>query len=273
MKKSGPSVIIAFYNNIRFLKLVLAGFSRQSLKDFEIIIADDGSKDEVRKEVASISESYPFPVRHLWHEDLGWRKNIMLNKAIVQSESDYLIFIDADCIPHKHFIREHVRNRERNKILSGRRVNLSGEITETLTPEVVVSGYLDKNTMKWLYEGLKKKVTHAEKGLYLPWMTSYLTRKNFGLSGCNFSIYKDDIEMLNGFDERYMAPTVGEDTELEWRAGQAGIKIKSVRNLAIQYHLYHPKLSRENNNMAIFEDTKAKKYSRTPYGIIKDNAN
>ena len=76
--------------------------------------------------------------------------------------------------------------------------------------------------------------------------------------------------ILNGFDERYLAPTVGEDTELEWRAGMAGIKIKSVRNLAIQYHLYHRKLSRENDNWVIFEDTKSKGYFRTPYGIIKE---
>ncbi len=271
--KNHPAVIVAFYNNIRFLKLVLAGFTRQSTHDFKIIIADDGSGEEVTKEISTLSGNYPFPVEHLWQEDQGWRKNIMLNKAITQSGSDYLIFIDADCIPHKHFIKEHVRNRERKKILSGRRVNLSEEITENLTPDKVRSGYLEKHTLKWLMEGLKKKMSHAEKGLYMPWLTSYLSRKNFGLSGCNFSVYREDIEALNGFDERYLAPTVGEDTELEWRAGLAGITIKSVRNLAIQYHLYHPKLSRENNNMAIFEDTKSKGYYRTPYGIIKENAN
>ncbi len=265
------SIIAAFYNNIRFLELILAGFTRQTNLNFEFIVADDGSDENVRMKIEGIRENYPFPVRHVWHEKYGWQKNRIMNKATLESESDYLIFIDADCIPHRQFIHEHIRNREKNFILSGRRINLSSKISEYLTPELVRNGYLEKNILKWLYLGLTKEMTHAEKGVYLPWMTFYLTRKNKALLGCNFSMYKEDFLKLNGFDERYLAPTVGDDTEIEWRAVKAGMKIRSVRNLAIQYHLYHKLLSRENSNLAIFEDTKAKGYFRTPYGIVKES--
>ena len=77
------SVIAAFYNNINYLKLVLAGFERQTEKDFELIIADDGSREEVVKEIESIASNYSFLIKHTWHPDKGFRKNKILNQAIL----------------------------------------------------------------------------------------------------------------------------------------------------------------------------------------------
>jgi GT2 family glycosyltransferase len=91
--------------------------------------------------------------------------------------------------------------------------------------------------------------------------------------GANFSIFRDDLYKINGFDERYLAPTYGEDTDIEYRAGLAGIGIRSVRNLAIQYHLYHKLLSRKNNNHLIFEETRRNKISFTPYGLLQEKRN
>jgi glycosyltransferase involved in cell wall biosynthesis len=271
MNNIKASVIIAFYNNLQFLKLVLAGFRRQSEKNFEILIADDGSSSSVTRELQGILPEYPFLIRHIWHDDKGWRKNVILNKAIKAAASDYLIFIDSDCIPHQHFVLEHLKNRDIGKILSGRRLNLSDRLTQNLTPQTVLEGYLERNTTRWLIKGLKGEFTHAEKGLYLPFLKPFLIRKKKELLGCNFSIHKSDFLRINGFDERYLAPTFGEDTDVEYRAGLAGIGIKSVRNLAIQYHLFHPKLSRENENHIIFKQTQKEKLSFTPYGIIKEN--
>lgn len=265
-----PSIIIAFYNKIHFLNLVLAGFDRQSCKEFEIIIADDGSDEKVVNEIKNLSNRHNFSIQHIWHEDRGWRKNKILNEAIRKASCDYLIFIDSDCVPHKHFIREHLRNRENGKILSGRRMNLSSEITSVLNEEMIRSGYLEKHILLWLIKGIRHEFTHAEKGLYLPLFGYLFTRKHKDLLGCNFSIHKSDFLKINGFDERYEAPTVGEDTDVEYRAGQAGISIKSVRNLAVQYHLYHEKLSRQNDNYLILEDTIKKKMAYTPYGIIQE---
>ena len=89
------SVIAAFYNNIKYLKLVLAGFERQTEKDFEFIVADDGSTEDVVKEIENIASNYAFRIKHVWHPDNGFRKNKILNQTILVSESEYLIFIDA----------------------------------------------------------------------------------------------------------------------------------------------------------------------------------
>ncbi|MBS0001406.1 MAG: glycosyltransferase, partial [Cyclobacteriaceae bacterium] len=119
------SIIIAFYNKIRYLELVLAGFERQTEKDFELIIADDGSGKEVVAGIKKLIQLSDMKISHIWHEDKGWRKNIIMNQAVRQAASGDLICIDGECIPHRNFIRENIRNRQSGIILSGRRINLS----------------------------------------------------------------------------------------------------------------------------------------------------
>jgi len=112
------SVIISFYNKIEILKLVLAGFERQSRKGFEIIIADDGSANAVVDELQRIIKASPLQIKHVWHPDNGWRKNIILNRAIASSCSEYIVFTDGDCIPHRHFIKEHLLAKRKNHVLT-----------------------------------------------------------------------------------------------------------------------------------------------------------
>ncbi len=104
---------------------MLAGFERQSKKDIEFIVADDGSKQEIVKEIESLSKKIPSPLIHLWQGDKGFRKNKILNKAITTANSDCLVFIDADCIPHSRFVEGHVSYSEKGCCLTGRGVNLS----------------------------------------------------------------------------------------------------------------------------------------------------
>lgn len=99
------SLIIAFFQEIRALKLVLAGLERQSFKDFEVIIADDGAPNELLPQIKELLLQLPMPISHIWQEDKGFRKNAILNKAVQSSSTNHLIFINMDCIPHKEFIR------------------------------------------------------------------------------------------------------------------------------------------------------------------------
>lgn len=122
------TLIISFYNKIDYLKLVLAGMERQSSNEFEIIIADDGSREEVVRELKEIMDRSSLAIKHVWQEDKGFRKCRILNKSICEAKTDYLIFIDGDCVPHKEFVREHIENRSKGVCLAGRRVNLSKKL-------------------------------------------------------------------------------------------------------------------------------------------------
>jgi glycosyltransferase involved in cell wall biosynthesis len=262
------SLIISFYNKINFLELVLAGLERQTHKDFDIIIADDGSEKNAVKQIENLSIKIPFPVTHLWQEDKGFRKNKILNRAIETSSADYLIFIDGDCIPHKEFIKEHVINSKENYCFTGRRVNLSERISNLLTTENVKAGFLE-DTFMLLKDGIAGSSVDVEKGIYMKNETlrKIFNKKERGLLGSNFSVFRSDMYKINGFDERYEAPSIGEDTDIQYRLESAGIKIDSLNNIAIQYHLYHKLQDRPQKNLDLFEEVKKSKEFYTPFGI------
>ncbi len=265
------TVIAAFYNKIDYLKLVLAGFERQTTREFELIIADDGSRKEIVEEIKVIQAKYSFPVKHIWHEDKGFRKNKILNKAVSESESGYLIFIDADCVPHRGFVEGHLNFAQDKTALTGRRVNLSQKITSELSVQNIREGFLEKKFFKQALDGIFGESVDVEKSIYIrnKLLLSLLNKKNRGLLGCNFSLFKSDLVKINGFDERYEAPSIGEDSDVQFRLELSGVKVKSVNHAAVQYHLYHRLQERPQSNLDLFDDVKKSKLAFTPFGLTK----
>lgn len=268
------SLIISVYNRFDYLQLVLAGLERQSLWDFEVIIADDGSNNTFTGQLKNLIPILPFPLTHIRQEDKGFRKNKILNKAITAANSDYLVFIDGDCVPHSQFLNEHSQYRKKNVCLTGRRVNLSEKITGQLSPGLVKKGYLEKNTLKLITDGLLGKSDYVEKGFYVrsKFLRERLNKKVRGLLGCNFSIHKEDILSINGFDERYEAPSIGEDSDIQYRLELAGTQIRSLNNIAVQYHLYHKLQERPQENLDLFNKIKESGLAFTPFGIERSES-
>jgi len=266
------SFIISFYKKIDILQMILEALERQSVTDFEVIIADDGSPDDVVKKMQEAMTRSKLSIQHIWHEDLGFRKTIILNRAILASRTDYLIFIDGDCIPHARFVEAHLAEREKRVALAGRRVNLSPKLTLQVTAEKIRAGYLDGSfqTNVW-WDGLFGKTTHVEKAFYLNsnWIGKSVPSGDVHLLGCNWSIHKKDIMEINGFDERYQAPGWGEDTDIEERLRWNGVRLKTVKNRAIMYHLYHDLLDRPSENESIYRSVMKEKEAITRYGIEK----
>jgi glycosyltransferase involved in cell wall biosynthesis len=265
------SVIAAFYNKIDYLKLVLAGFERQTTREFELIIADDGSAENAVVQINKLKTNYSFPIKHIWQEDKGFRKNKILNTAIKNAESDYLIFIDADCVPHRRFVEGHLRLSQNNISLTGRRVNLSRKFTSVLSEKNVRLGFLENNFFKQALDGIFGESVDVEKGIYIrnKFLLSLLNKKNRGLLGCNFSLFKSDLVKINGFDERYEAPSIGEDSDVQFRLELSGVKVKSINHAAVQYHLYHKLQERPQRNLDLFDEVKKSNLSFTPFGLTK----
>lgn len=265
------SVIISIYNRIDYLALLFAGFERQSFRDFEIILADDGSDENAVREIETLCLKCSFPVTHLWHEDKGFRKNKILNRAVTAARSEYLIIIDGDCVPHYKFVEEHFTSRQKNVCLTGRRVNLSGKETAKLNYSNVRSGFLEKNLFSFIWDGLFGKSVDVEKGFYFtsPKLRKFFNKKKRGIVGCNFSLFKSDMLAINGFDERYVAASVGEDSDVQFRLELNGLEIRSVNHMAVQYHLFHKLQARPQKNLDLFAQIKESGLAFTPFGIIK----
>lgn len=270
-KSYNASIIIAFYNNIEALKLVFKALEKQTENNFEVIIADDGSKSEIVKELNALSEQSPLNIQHLWQEDIGFRKNRCLNKAVQASRSDYLIFIDGDCIPQCNFIEDHLSEAEEGVCLNGRRADLSDKMSLLLRESDNPAQFISQNSYKLLFDYLFGNGKNIEKGFRITnsSLRKIIQKKNKGLVGCNFSLFKQDLLNINGFDERYEAPGIGEDSDIDFRLGIAGVVIKPLFYKATQVHLHHKELPRSDINSDLFQQVQRKGDSWTNFGIVK----
>lgn len=245
-------VIISTYNNPEWLKKVLWGYANQRYKDFEIIIADDGSFPETRRMLELEKAALGLRIKHIWQPDLGFRKNHILNAAILATEAEYLIFTDQDCIPREDFVETHVRYARRNHFLSGGYFKIPLDISQRLTQKEVESQQLFH--LNWLFNQGIKWHFKCTKLIRLKAFSRFMngtTTAKATWNGCNSSGWRSDLLRINGFDETLQYG--GEDRELGVRLENLNIKGLQIRYSAICIHLDH---DRPYKNLEIVKENK-----------------
>ena len=195
------SVIFTTYNSPEWLEKVVWGFSSQTGRNFEIIIADDGSSEETRECIRRLRAELSLPIRHVWQPDDGFQKSRILNKAIAASQGDYLIFTDGDCIPRQDFVAEHLRHAEDGCYLSGGYFKLPLDISKSITKTDVSSQRIF--SAAWLREQGMSIGTSALKLSASGNWGDFLNRLPIKASwnGHNSSCHKKLAIAVNGFDE------------------------------------------------------------------------
>ena len=264
------SVIISTYNSIQWLEKVLWGFSVQTNIDFEIIIADDGSKEETKEKIEELRNLITIPLIHVWQEDDGFQKTKILNKAILASNTDYLIFTDGDCIPRKDFVKVHLEFREKGYFLSGGYFKLPMGISNRITKEDIVNQNCFE--LKWLITNgfkLNMKTIKFTTSAFWSRVLNRFTPTSPTWNGHNASGWKKDLLAVNGFNEEMKYG--GEDRELGERLKNRGLSSKQIRYSAFCLHLDHARgyVSDEvwKKNDEIRAYTKANKLIKTSAGI------
>ena len=129
------SLVVTTYNRPDALRAVLDGLGAQSDRDFEVRVADDGSRDDTRAVIAAYAASAPVPLEHLWQEDRGFRAGAARNRAAAGARGEYLVFIDGDCIPRPDFIARHRALAEPGWMVAGNRILLSEDFTRRALAE------------------------------------------------------------------------------------------------------------------------------------------
>ena len=272
---AGPrdvSVIFSTYRQPEWLRKTLCGFALQNHRDFEVVIADDGSGAETAEVIRSARETTGLRIEHVWQPDQGFRKCRILNKAILKARGSYLIFTDGDCIPHPEFIARHLELAEPGRFLSGGLLRLPMGLSQDILADDISSGrcfsvsWLRSHGMPFTYKLLK-----LSAGMDFGAVLDRVSPTTAGWNGHNASGWKDDILRANGFDERMGYG--GEDRELGERLENAGIRGKRIRHRITCLHLDHPRgyvnAEARAANLAIRRNTRRKRRTRTRFGIAQ----
>jgi GT2 family glycosyltransferase len=270
-------LIVATYENPRALRLCLASVARLAPAPRSVAIADDGSGAETRAVVDGFAAGWSVPVRHLWHEDRGFQKNAILNRAIASSEAAFLVFIDGDVLVRPDFLGHHIALARPGRWSSGSLIRLDAEATAGVTEELVTSGRVfDRDWLRghraidrfgtWLKTRPLPEPVLAGLDRVTP------VQKAWG--GANSSAFREALLAVNGFDETMKYG--GEDKELGVRLTNSGVRGQHLRYVASVVHLDHPRgyVDRElmAANKARIREARRSGRSWTEDGIVKGAA-
>lgn len=265
------SVIISTYNQPEWLAKCLTGFAGQDRRDFEIVIADDGSDERTAQVIHHVRAASGLNIEHVRHEDRGFRKCLILNRAILAAKHEYLIFTDGDCIPTPGFVTTHLRLARSGCFLSGGYFKLTGPVSQLITEDDVRSGRCF--SVAWL----RKHGQPLKTGMIRLWsagrsigrLLDQITTTRPTWNGHQASTFKEYLLEINGFDHRMGYG--GEDRELGERLVNLGIRPIQVRHRAICLHLDHSRgyISEQvvTFNRTLRENTRRNRVVRTPDGI------
>ena len=268
------SVIMSTYNATAWLEKVLWGFAAQTFREFEVVIADDGSGPDTADLIARYAPRFPGRLLHEWHEDRGFQKSAILNKAIVAARTPYLVFTDGDCIPRADFLAVHAARRREGRFLSGGYVKLPLALSQRVTEDDVSTGRAFDP--RWLARGGLTDPHALAKlgaGSLVSTVLNAATPTRASWNGHNASGWKRDLVAANGFDERMQYG--GQDRELGERLENAGVRGIQIRYSAVCVHLDHSRGYKTEESMAkntaIRAHTRTARVTRTPYGIVGES--
>lgn len=233
------TLIISTYNRVDALTLCLESVLRQTTLPNEIIIGDDGSKQETTDTIKHYQSISLIPIRHIWQEDKGFRLAMARNKCIAAAKGEYIIQIDGDLILHKRFVEDHLKFAEKGWYIKGGRVNINLKKTEKLCKE------LKPASLNFFSSGLLRRINSIH---CIP-IAKYLAprRKTAPGLGCNMGYFREDAVKINGYDEFYEG-WGGEDYDFVVRLMKLGIRKKSLKFAGIVFHLWHNDLYMDNRD-------------------------
>lgn len=243
------SVIVSTYNRPHYLERVIEGFLNQKILPTEIIVADDGSKDETGLLVRQYAGRSPVAIKHVWHPDEGFRAAAIRNRAAARSEGEYLIFTDDDCVPCSRFVEDHLSLAEHGCFIQGHRVLLGEHASDGFSfRKISVPGLF--------LMGLKKDASNVINAVRLPFPMIRKSESMRGIRSCNMSMFGKDFFSVNGFNEDFLG-WGKEDSELVARLYKLGVKRKDVKFRACCFHLFHELYDRGNvdRNIALLQES------------------
>ena len=237
------SVVITTYNRSDALLAVLDGLVLQTDRNFEVVVADDGSRPEQQRILNGSQVAHNLRVTHVWHPDVGFTASRIRNRGVAASKGDYVIFLDGDCVPEVDFIARHKLLAQTGFFVNGSRVLLSAEMTSR-----VLTGVEDicgRSPWFWVQQRLGGHISKLTGLLRLPDWPMRIDRAFSwkGIRSCNMGVWRSDFERVDGFDESYVG-WGHEDADLVLRLHNSGVVRKNGYCATEVFHLWHKEADR-----------------------------
>lgn len=253
------SLIITTYNWKEALKAVLESVKRQTVLPDEVIVADDGSREDTKAMIDQMREDFPVPLLHSWHEDNGFQLSMSRNRAIAKASGEYLIMIDGDMVLSQTFIESHKNVAKPNWFVQGGRVLTD----ETCSREIMEHGMVPSI--------FSKGIRNRKNCITNPLLSKLFSRErnnDKATRGCNMAFWKQDVLDVNGFNQDFVG-WGREDSEFVHRMLNAGKSRLYLKFAGVGYHLYHVENSRGSlpENDAILENTVKQKLTYCDNGV------
>jgi glycosyltransferase involved in cell wall biosynthesis len=231
MQTPKVTLFLTTYNWPEALSLCLQSIARQSCLPDEVIVADDGSGDATRALIEEFKPDFPCPLIHVWQEDKGYRINAIRNKAIAKASHPYIIQIDGDIICDKNFVKDHLTFARNNRLVIGRRTDVSAEDTTRFCKDLKYDRLL-------AFRCQPVAILHQH--------LLYDHKKVKGVRGCNMAYWREDAFKVNGYEES-MTGKGPDDKEFAVRLIHNGVRAYNLKFYAIAHHLYHGDEGLRNN--------------------------
>lgn len=254
------TLVTPTYNWPEALELLLLSVLNQTVLPNEVIIADDGSREDTKQLIEKFQQKFTIPLIHIWHEDVKNRKPKIMNKAIAAASYDYIVEIDGDIIMNKHFIEDHLNFAVKGHYLFGSRVNIQAKLLDNLFLKKIIH-------FNFFSKGIKKRA----RTIRIPFLMNLaksVDKRSKKLRGCNMSFWKEDFIKINGFNEDLVGWGI-DDSEMIQRLHNIGIKGKRLKYAGIAYHIFHKEQSKSHIeiNNEIEKQTTEKKLTFIDKGI------
>jgi len=268
------SVVITTYNRSDALLAVLHGLSRQTDRRFEVIVADDGSREEHRRPILESAVARALRVVHVWHPDVGFTASRVRNRGVAAASGQYIVFLDGDCVPEVDFIARHKWLAQPGFFVNGSRVLLSPEFTRQV--ESGREQICGRSRAYWLKQRLRGHASKLTALLRLPDWSDRVQRAFSwkGIRSCNMGVWRTDFERVDGFDESFVG-WGHEDADFVLRLHHSGLARKNGFCATEVYHLWHQEAARdrESQNARTVQEREKSDVVRATLGYSQQRIN
>jgi glycosyltransferase involved in cell wall biosynthesis len=232
------SLIVSTYNSPDALRRCLWSVFAQDRRDFELVVADDGSGPATAALVAQMAAESPVPLVHVWQPDAGFQKCRILNKALAVAGGERIVVTDGDCVLRRDFVGTHLARGGAGLFTSGSYFKMPPQVSDAIDRAAIDSGRAF--TARWLVaQGLPVGVKLLKVLARPPFdrVLDRLSTARRSWNGHSAGCLRADALAVNGFDETMGYG--GEDVEFGLRLVHRGLRGVRMRYATVALHLHH----------------------------------